>query len=390
MRCFRMIQTLLLALITSSCLIGTASAERNVFYPDVNEPLRTGEDAAHDAAVVISIEHYPLLGEGSTVPFAHHDGDGIENFLLYTRGVKRANLHRLQDKASKETIEDAMADALKEARGGTLWFYFAGHGAASKTEKGQLLLGADVQASDKSLNSRSIDLKDLQAMVNRSSVQNAVFIIDACSVDLGKRFAAPVSLSLANSAKNIVIWSAASEGEKSGPLKNSAHGAFTYAVLGALRGWADGEIAGKRDGSVDVNEAQAFTARFLKEQDIRDQNPKLLTTGNLVLSSSVSEKMSDLSFSSSEAAKAYQSSQANYLSTTAVAEPESGKSRHYVLATLTTLAGIGLLGYGSFSYSAVMSDEGDWDSTAEGIATACTVSGGLLLVGSYFLWTRDF
>ncbi len=276
---------------------GTALAG---MLPDVNDPVRTGQKASNDAAVVISIEKYPLLDESAKIPYAHRDGDGMANFLLYTRGVPQAKMHRLQDKsATREQIEDAIEGALKEASGGTLWIYFAGHGAAA-SDQGQLLLGVDTPANDRLIEQRAVALNAIQQKIDDSNVEQAVIVIDACNASLGTRFAAPVSLSLV-SGKKIAIWSAAGPGEKSGPLNAARHGAFTYAALGALRGWADGEL-GSSDGQVSINEAQTFVDRFLKSSGVRNQNPQLKTQGDFVLSKGVSEKAPQIA-SGSEADK---------------------------------------------------------------------------------------
>ena len=263
---------------------------RESALPDVNQPLRTGIKAPQDAAVVVSIEKYPLLDDSLAVPYATQDGDGIEHFLTYTVGVPMANLHRLQDKnATAAQIQEAFDAALTEARGGTVWFYFAGHGAASPEDRNQLVLGADTPMSERHMDEHAVVLRTLQEKIASSQVDRAVFIIDACSVSFGKRFAAPINLTLQASSKPIVIWSAASEGEKSGPLEKAQHGAFTYAALGALRGWADGELDGQKDGTVTSDEAHAFVKRFLKEQGVREQTPKMLSTRNHKLATRVKE-----------------------------------------------------------------------------------------------------
>ena len=269
----------------------TAAAES---WPDVNQPLRTGVKAPNDAAVVVSIEKYPLLDDQFAVPYATKDGDGFEHFLAYTAGIPQSNLHRLQDKtATSELIEAAFDDALKEAKNGTIWFYFAGHGAASEAERDQLILGAEVPMDERLMEKHALALKTLQRKIARSQVERAIFVIDACNIPMGKRFAAPVDLALQATSKPIVIWSAASKGEKSGPLAPARHGAFTYAALGALRGWADGEIDGQKDGAVSSEEAQAFVKRFLREQGVRDQTPQMLSKKNHRLSQKVKESAPD-------------------------------------------------------------------------------------------------
>jgi hypothetical protein len=51
------------------------------------------------------------------------------------------------------------------------------------------------------------------------------------------------------------------------------HGAFTYLVAGALRGWADGELDGARDGAVTAEEAAQFVQQGLRRVGRLDQRP---------------------------------------------------------------------------------------------------------------------
>ncbi len=260
-------------------------------WPEVNQPLRTGVKAPRDAAVVVSIERYPLLDDRFAVPYASIDGDGFEHFLTYSAGIPSNHLHRLQDKtATAELIEDAFDAALKEAKGGTLWFYFAGHGAASSEDRDQVILGSDVPMDERLMEKHALALKPLQQKVARSQVAQAVFVIDACNIPSGLRFAAPVDLALQESSKPVLLWSASSQGETSRLLQTTKHGIFTYAALGALRGWADGEIDGQKDGQVTSDEAQAFVKRFFKEQDIREQNPVLLSKQAQILARKAKER----------------------------------------------------------------------------------------------------
>ncbi|MBT3222061.1 MAG: hypothetical protein HN348_23560, partial [Proteobacteria bacterium] len=88
-----------------------------------------------------------------------------------------------------------------------------------------------------------------------------------------------------------VEWLAAGPNEMSGPLDEVQHGAFTYVAIGAMRGWADGQLDGIRDGQVTAEEAQLYVSYTLRTMDIRDQTPtmKASDTAELVLSTGVVE-----------------------------------------------------------------------------------------------------
>jgi len=68
-------------------------------------------------------------------------------------------------------------------------------------------------------------------------------------------------------------WNAAGPNQLSSPLEPVEHGAFTYFAIGALRGWADGELDGKTDGMVTAEEAQAYVSRALRRSGLNEQTP---------------------------------------------------------------------------------------------------------------------
>ena len=176
--------------------------------PSVDEPLRTSDQAPQDSAVIVGIESYPLLGPQFGVPYAQRDLDAFENFLIYSRGVPKSRIHKLnQTVATRDEIIDQLKQAAGEAKG-TLWFYFAGHGAASPETKKQVLLGVDLPQNPKHQPAHMVEIDELRAIADRSSAKDAVFIIDACHQTLGQRFAAPVALT-AKSTSKTAIWTAA-------------------------------------------------------------------------------------------------------------------------------------------------------------------------------------
>ncbi len=249
--------------------------------PSVDAPVQTSQKSPKDAAVVIGIEHYPHLGPAYDVPYADRDADAFFEFLQQTRGVPKAHIHRLKN-PTRDEIELALQDAADESQGGLLWFYYAGHAAASPETQDQVLLPSDLPQDPRIQPKRMISLPELQKIADQSRAKNALFVIDACHKPLGSRFAAPAALSIP-AKSHTTIWTSASLGELSGPIEDAKHGAFTYAVLGALRGWADGEMA-QKDGQIDLSEAHAFVARFLKELNVRSQHPQLLNPQAITLS----------------------------------------------------------------------------------------------------------
>jgi hypothetical protein len=251
--------------------------------PDIDTPLKTGASAPDDAAVVVGLADYYELPD---VPFADRDAQAFADYLLYSRGVPSDRIVRLP-KANREKFLAAVEEAAQRAGSeGTVWVYFAGHGAASPDTGERLLMGIDVQPDLATFAARSIAVDELrEAAVAEGS--KAVFVIDACYTGKGrtgaelmpgKRFAVP-SYAAAD-RPDIVEWSAASANQVSGPLDGAEHGAFTYAVLGALRGWADGQLDDVRDGVVTAEEAKLYVEEALRSLGVREQVPVLTAEGS--------------------------------------------------------------------------------------------------------------
>ncbi len=238
--------------------------------------------------MVIGIEDYFMLPD---VPHAQSDALAVRGFLRYTRGVPDARIRMLGKGASREQILQALDElAPQVGADGTLWVYFAGHGAADPASGERVLLGADTQADQATFQARAVKLSELYDRADKGK-GSAVFLLDTCYTgrgrdggDLvaGKRFAVPAYA--APKSPERVEWTAAGPGEWSGPMPGAEHGAFTYLALGALRGWADGHISGSTDGRVTVEEAQAYVSDRLAAFGLTDQHPSVQGKQDLVLS----------------------------------------------------------------------------------------------------------
>lgn len=235
--------------------------------PSIDEPLRTGVRSSEDGAVVIGIEDYVDLPD---VPYATADAEAVHDLLVYTRGIPASRARLLTGRVNNEAILEAVAEVARETSG-RVFVYFAGHGAASTVSGERLLLGFDTLASASSFDSRAVSVSRLLA-----SGPNVVLIADACYGAAGRtgetkaegRWMVPVKAAERE-------WVAAGPNEVAGPLDSAAHGAFTYLMVGALRGWADGEQDDKPDGQVTGEEAQLYVQRGLRELQLVSQTPSL-------------------------------------------------------------------------------------------------------------------
>ncbi len=247
--------------------------------PDLTAPLRTGAQRPQDAAVVVGNERYAFVAD---VPAARQDAQLAASLLVYTLGVPGERVTVLDDGASREDILAAVqASADIVGDGGTLWFFYAGHGAASPETGQQLLLGDDVRARAGSLPARGLAVEEV-VQVAQGSGTRAVLVLDTCYTGVGRdgaellpgqRMLVPDHALVPDG--EVLIWNAASPGQTSAPLPRVEQGAFTWYVVGALRGWADGELDGLLDGQVTAAEAQAYVARQLAAHSELVQRPTL-------------------------------------------------------------------------------------------------------------------
>ncbi|GEM_PF-2414260 len=246
--------------------------------PSLDRPVRTGATASLDTAVIIGIEDYAFVND---VPYARRDAAIVRDWLIYTRGIAADRVQWLGDGAGREQILAAVsAAAAQTPPSGTVWIYFAGHGLVDPATSERVVLGDDVRPDPESIAARGVSVQDLAAR-GAAGGGDVVMWLDTCHTGAGRDGAALVEggrLLVPDHAlpppAGALSWSAASEGQVAGALDPVSHGAFTYFAVGALRGWADGELDGERDGAVTVGEAQTYVLRALELTGL-PQQPEL-------------------------------------------------------------------------------------------------------------------
>ena len=230
--------------------------------PQPIDPPMAGRTANRsDAMLVIGNESYDQLPQ---VVFAQRDAESAMAFSKETLRISKWKSGLLINPTGKKLRYEVGRMARRVGRGGTLWIYYAGHGYT--TDSGErALVPADTQASD--VEEAAITLDSIVQMARtRTKLRRVVLIIDAGFGNTG-RDGLPVYSGdvrppnpLPYSDPDTVIW-IPSEGTEGAPgFSLSQHGLFTYLALGALRGWADGELDGSPDQVLTMGEAQAFVA----------------------------------------------------------------------------------------------------------------------------------
>lgn len=235
-------------------------------WPDLKEWKAHG-GGENDAALIAVAEKYAFV---PGVPGALQNGEAWFNYLRKTRGVRRERITYLRnEEVTKEALEEKAAEAASEVgAGGTLWFVFVGHGAASRSGGEGMLIGADAQQTEKSLYARSVEQSLLLGKLAASKAGRIVAVMDSCfsgrtttGEALGKGLQPLLLQRRANALDpRTVVLSAAQGDEFAGALPGAERPAFSYLVLGGLRGWA------RDDGTGDVTagDLQAYAAGALR------------------------------------------------------------------------------------------------------------------------------
>jgi hypothetical protein len=227
-------------------------------WPELDRAPTTIGGGEKDAAVIVAVESYDYV---PPVPGAVSNGTAWHAYFTRGLGVPVDRVRVLANaEVTKEQIERALDRAASQAQaGGRVWFVFVGHGAPSRDGRDGLLLGADVRQTAHSLESRGVRHSQAVARLERGAAQPIV-VLDACfSGRTGSGEAVvpglqPVRLAgIAKPARALVL-SAAKSGQYAGPLPGRARPAFSYLVLGALRGWGDAD----GDGNVTASETLAY------------------------------------------------------------------------------------------------------------------------------------
>ena len=246
-------------------------------WPDISTPPAGGGTGPQDAAVVVGIGDYDDL---SDIAGASQSAVDWYQWLVKTRGVSvgRTKLIRDRGATKEEILAAARSAAERVGPGGTLWFVFVGHGAPSQDAQDGVLVGADARQTAASLYARSVSRSELLAVLEAGPQAHTVVVLDACFSGKAEGGGAlveglqPTLLSGSWRPARSLVLSAGRSNQFAGPLPGAARPAFSYLLLGALRGWGDRD----GDGQVTAREALDYTSDALYGLPIgRAQTPEL-------------------------------------------------------------------------------------------------------------------
>lgn len=257
----------------------TSSASQSWPTFDTWEPVA---DASADVAVIVAIEDYAFLPD---VPGAIQNANDWENYFRKSRGMKE--VYTLTDKAATaEEIERFLAQAVDNAnKDGSVWFVFIGHGAAVKDGSDGALIGMDAQQTVTSIEARSLKRSDIVSKLEKGKQARTLVVLDACFsgrdaegklLAEGTQPVVPVA-SAPKITKGTLIFTAAAGDQVAGQLPGATRPAFTYMLLGALRGWAGSTGSEMTAGDVDAWLKQQFRQIKGRQQTPSvDGNPEMV------------------------------------------------------------------------------------------------------------------
>jgi hypothetical protein len=260
------------ALLTALLLSSLAATPLQAPVADIDAPLQGAIPAPGDAAVVIGNEDYRTLPD---VPFAGRDARAVEGFLRYTRGIAADRIAFVADGTRDEMLRALARGSAKVGKGGTLWVYFVGHGAVDRAVNDRLLVAVDAADTPKALTQWSVSLGEVLAACQAPGHRTLV-ILDAGFQGVGRdgrevfarwRYDAPPIA--AYLPQDLMIWTAVAPDQDERTFEGAQHGLFTYFLVGALRGWADGANRRTPDGMVTLEEAHTWVGQAMGAFGVR-------------------------------------------------------------------------------------------------------------------------
>jgi uncharacterized caspase-like protein len=225
--------------------------------------------------VVIGVGRYENPGI-PTLDYTVADAEAFSRTLIERGGFKQEHVLLLTDTTEKKptlrNIKWALGTFLARsaARDDLVVVFYAGHGAPEIDQRGvesdglaKYLVPSDADPDD--LYSTALPMDEFQTIFGRIEAERMVVFLDACYSGAagGRTFASKkvrasrvddLFLERLTRAKGRAIVTASRPAEVSIEVPELGHGVFTYYLLQALRGAADGN----RDGIVSLQEVYAY------------------------------------------------------------------------------------------------------------------------------------
>lgn len=237
-----------MSFVATLLLGGIVQTAHAVEWPDVSEPATQAIRKSNDRAIIIALEEYEsLIG----IRHASGNSDDWERYFTSALGLPSSQVSVLKDSsASRMRIENELKRAGKKLkRDGKLWVIYIGHGITMYDSGEAAILPYYTPTEPKELYASAISTSEIASLIGKSDAQS-IFVFDTAFNGLDRK-GKPLSEALPaqpgvipNITKKTTVLSAVSPNEVAGNLTENGRPAFSYLVLGALRGWADADQNG--------------------------------------------------------------------------------------------------------------------------------------------------
>lgn len=245
-------------------LAGAGEPWPDLATPPAAQAIGGGEN---DSALIVAIEDYVAVPR---VPGARRNADDWYRYFTSTLRMPAERITVLRD--GEGTLEKmrrfATATAQAQPPQGRIWFVFIGHGAPALEGTDGMLVGFDAQQDADSLVARSLRQGELLELLGSNGPRRTIAILDTCFSGRtpegnpllpGLQPLVAVAPNRAPPPEVAVLTAGASD-QFAGPLEGGKRPAFSYLMLGALRGWADRDL----DAQITIEEALAFARQALQ------------------------------------------------------------------------------------------------------------------------------
>lgn len=281
------------AIMLTTASIGRADTTTTA-WPTFATPAKAVGGGKNDAALVVAVENYLFVPH---IPGAKANAVAWYDYFTKTRQVPVANVDILSDNdATAEGIRKALKKlAAQGSKKGTIWVVFIGHGAPAKNGKDGLLVGVDAQQKAESIEARGIRRSELIAALQPSAAGAINVILDSCfsgRAENGEQLVSGLQPLITPSSVDLIdpriqVFTAATGDQYAGPLTGVQRPAFSYLLLGGLRGWADADAK----GSIETEKLLAFVTDALRlTAHDRTQTPQIIGRKDVVYAKSPGEK----------------------------------------------------------------------------------------------------
>jgi len=213
-------------------------------WPALDKPAKKIGGGQDDGALVVGIETYLSL---PPIEGAKANAEAFYDYFVKTLGVPVERARLLVDGDATDAEIRTEAKRIASETKGTMWFVFIGHGAPDVKTKEGLLVGYDAKGDIEIIGQRSILQSELFEILKKSKAKHIVVVLDACfsgRTPEGEPLIKNVQPFTVVQEKGLdderfVVLTATQKEQAASPLPGAERPAFSYLVLGGIRGWAD-------------------------------------------------------------------------------------------------------------------------------------------------------